>query len=123
MSEEQPFKQALRKRLFAQLGLTLWPQPPGKLPLRSGGWVEAAPVGAADLTGIVNPEGWRIELECKGLRTVETAEQRRWREWILAQGGIALRARWNVDETFAHALSRCVTEVEIAIGQRRVGRL
>lgn len=119
MSEEQPFKQALRKHVFLQLRIKLWPQPPGKLPLRRGGWIEGAPVGAADLTGIVMPEGWRIEIECKGLRTPETTEQREWRQWIVSQGGIALRAQWHVGEAFGDAIVRCTREIGEAIAFRR----
>jgi hypothetical protein len=120
MSEEQPFKQALRKRIFLQLRIELWPQPPGKLQLKRGGWIECAPVGAADLTGLVTPEGWRLEIECKGKNTPETEAQRAWRAWIIARGGIALQARWNEGETFQQALTRCVSEVEEAIRLRRL---
>ena len=74
ISTEQALRVALTRELPA---LRLWRQPSGRVPALRGGVVEGAPNGAADLSGIVRPEGWRVEVEVKGAKTPEQANQAR----------------------------------------------
>lgn len=49
------------------------------------------PKGASDISGILLPYGWRIEVECKDSRKHKrrrSKEQERWAEFIAASGGI-----------------------------------
>lgn len=94
---EQEFQQLLRPAVTRALGnrVRLWRQPSGKIQAARGGSVECAPVGAADLTGIVAPTGARIEIELKGARTPTTDEQVLWRESMAARGAVALQLRYD----------------------------
>ncbi len=96
---EQEFQQHLRVEVTRSLGgrVRLWRQPTGKIrPLR-GGAVECAPVGAADLTGIVSGSGVRLEVECKGAKTPTTDEQVQWRESMRERGAVVLELRYDPD--------------------------
>jgi len=118
---EQDFSNALRVAVTAaRCGVTLWRQPAGKVRTDRGTWVECAPVGAADLTGVVAPEGWRVELEVKGAKTRETPEQRHWRERMAALGCVALTLRLDASRTLAENASDAAETVRAAIATRRV---
>ena len=117
---EQDFSNALRVAITAaRCGVTLWRQPAGKVRTDRGTWVECAPVGAADLTGVVAPEGWRVELEVKGAKTRETPEQRHWRERMAALGCVALTLRLDASRTLAQNASDAAETVRAAIATRR----
>ncbi|MEZ4395118.1 MAG: hypothetical protein R3A48_28905 [Polyangiales bacterium] len=119
---EQEFQQQLRLAITrARIPVRLWRQPAGRMELARGGRVEGAPVGAADLTGIVSPEGWRIEIEIKGPRTPVTTEQVHWREAMRAAGAIALLVRYDGRLLLEENLSRAVGEIRAAIEERRRG--
>lgn len=119
---EQEFQQQLRLAITrARLPVRLWRQPAGRMELARGGFVDAAPVGAADLTGIVSPEGWRIEIEVKGPRTPVTTEQVHWREVMREAGAIALLVRYDGKLTLEENLERAVGEIRTAIEERRRG--
>jgi hypothetical protein len=118
---EQDFSNALRVAITAaRCGVTLWRQPAGKVRTDRGTWVECAPVGAADLTGVVAPEGWRVELEIKGAKTRETPEQRHWKERMTALGCVALTLRLDAGRTLAENASDAAETVRAAIATRRV---
>lgn len=120
---EQDFQQRLRTAITAaKLPVRLWRQPAGRLELSRGGFVDAAPVGAADLTGVVVPEGWRIEIEVKGPRTPTTTEQVHWREFMAASGAIALQVRYDGQLLLEENLLRAVEEIRAAIAARREAR-
>jgi len=121
---EQDFQQQLRVAITAaKLPVRLWRQPAGRLELARGGWVDAAPVGAADLTGVVVPEGWRIEIEVKGPRTRTTPEQIHWREQLAACGAIALQVRYDGRLLADENLAAGVEAIRAAIEARRGGAL
>ena len=81
--------------------------------------MECAPVGAADLTGVVAPEGWRVELEVKGARTRETPEQVRWRERMTALGCVALTLRLDASRTLAENALDAAETVRRAVQHKR----
>jgi len=82
-------------------------------------WVHGAPAGAADLTGVARPEGWRLEVETKGEKTEERAAQDRWRDFIERDGGIYVRLRYDASLTMKENVARGVEKVDAAIGRRR----
>lgn len=94
---EQEYQQLVRLEVTRTLGASVraWRQPAGRLETKRGGWVECAPVGAADLTGIVAPTGVRLEVELKGPRTPTTEQQILWRESMAARGAVALLLRYD----------------------------
>ena len=84
--------------------LRLWRQnagrwlgvPPSYLPkLRRAGipfsWIQGAPAGACDLTGILG--GRRVEVEVKTERGKQSEEQKDWEKMIRSQGGVFVLAR------------------------------
>lgn len=77
------------------------------------------PAGAADLSGIIAPEGWRLEVECKGLRTPTTDAQRRWARYIAASGGVHVVVHVRRGDTLDTAVERAAEDVEHAISVRR----
>lgn len=94
---EQDFQQHLRVEVTRSLGgrVRLWRQPSGRLELKRGGFVECAPVGAADLSGVISPTGVRLEIEMKGARTPTTQPQTHWRESMGERGAVALQLRYD----------------------------
>lgn len=95
---EQEFQQHLRVEVTRSLGgrVRLWRQPAGRIETKRGGWVECAPVGAADLCGIIAPTGRRLEVEVKGPATPVTEDQERWRETMAERwGAVAVQLRYD----------------------------
>ena len=117
---EQDFSNALRVAVTAaRCGVILWRQPAGKVRTDRGTWVECAPVGAADLTGVVAPEGWRVELEVKGAKNRETPEQRHWKERMTALGCVALTLRLDASRTLSENASDAAETVRRAVQHKR----
>lgn len=117
---EQDVQQRARV-LLSEAGVLVWRQPTGTILPRAGGAIECAPVGACDLTGVVEPEGWRLELECKALKTKDRASQDSWEARMRAAGAIYLRLRVARGEDLEAAAQRWVREVLAAIAARRAG--
>ena len=117
---EQCFQQHLRLAITREFpAVRLWRQPAGRIRTDRGTQVECAPVGAADLTGIVEPEGWRIEVEVKGYRTPITNEQQAWGTFVRDRGGVYLLARYNADLPLDENLSVAVADLRIVVESRR----
>lgn len=118
-------EQAFQNRLLVELsrlpGVRVWRQNSGKVVARRGGAVKGAPVGAADITGIVAPEGWRLEIECKGEDTRVTAAQKRWLKMVAERGGIAVLVRADEGLGCHNSINNAVEDVRAAIAQRRAG--
>lgn len=120
MVTEQEFSQHLRLAITrAHLGCLVYRQQAGRVRTDRGTWMELAPVGASDLTGIVSPEGWGLQLEIKGARTRETPEQAHWRTRCHALGAVALVIRYDAAADLAANVSRGVDELRMAIEARR----
>jgi len=101
----------------------VWRQNAGKMQVRqrdgSSRWIELAPKGSADLTGIVRPEGWRLEVECKGARTALTKMQVARGRFIEAFGGIAVKVRYDEGAILEENVERGLRLVDEAIERRR----
>lgn len=117
---EQDFQQSLRIEVTRTLGgrVRLWRQPSGRIPAKRGGVVECAPVGAADLTGIITGSGVRLEVEAKGARTPTTDEQVQWRESMSERGAVALQLRYdraiNLEGNVVLACATIARAIEVA---------
>ena len=74
------------------------------------------------VSGIVRPEGWRVEVEVKGAKTPETEDQRRWRAFIVEAGGVALQVRYGAGLDLEANVARGVELVRAALAARRAAR-
>ncbi|MDO9020545.1 MAG: hypothetical protein Q8S73_36815 [Deltaproteobacteria bacterium] len=120
---EQTFQQNFRTAVTAarpKLPLRLWRQPSGTVLAKRGGAVECAPVGAADLSGIVAPEGWRLEIEMKAATTAESEEQGPWAKFIRESGGIAFQLRYDESLSMEENLERSILALRAAIVLHRL---
>lgn len=95
----------IQREILNALGrgrLRLWRQQAGKVfvvpyrPGLRGHWMDLAPAGAADLTGIYD-DGRRIEIEVKSATGRQTPDQVAWANMIRTRGGVYALAR-SVDE-------------------------
>ncbi len=92
--DEFEFMDALKLHLGAHPSVRWWRQNSGVVPIRNqAGKIEryfhaGPPKGAADLSGIVRPEGWRLEVELKSATGVRTPEQIVWGDFIINAGGV-----------------------------------
>ncbi len=120
---------AFMKRLLLALGrhpsLRIWRQNVGHVPIRDArGQVvrvfnAGPPAGAADLSGYVRPEGWRLEIEVKGDATTLRHEQEIFARNVTTGGCVYVLVRNDADRTLETNLSTAVSEVEQAIARRR----
>ena len=120
---------AFMKRLLLALGrhpsLRVWRQNVGHVPIRDerGRVVRVfnagPPIGAADLSGYVRPEGWRLEIEVKGDATPLRHEQEIFARNVTAGGCVYVLVRYDADRALDANLSAAVSEVEGAIARRR----
>jgi hypothetical protein len=69
---------------------------------RTGRVVRAGIPGQADISGILAPNGRRLEIECKTATGRQTEDQKRWQRMIEAHGGL-------------YVLARSVADVEMAL--------
>lgn len=82
----------------------LWRQNAGRARVTSHSgtdrWIEMAPSGAADLTGILK-DGRRLEIEVKRPRLGLTADQLRWKAMVERFGGVYVLAHSAAEATSA----------------------
>lgn len=120
---------AFMKRLLLALGrhpsLRVWRQNVGHVPIRDarGGVTRVfnagPPVGAADLSGYVRPEGWRLEIEVKGDATPLRREQEIFARNVTAGGCVYVLVRHDAKQSVEDNLKTAVSDVERAIARRR----
>jgi hypothetical protein len=117
------------KRLMLALGrrpdMRIWRQNVGSIPVRDeqGRVVRVfhtgVPVGAADISGYVRPEGWRLEIEVKGPGGMPSREQEAFGR-LVAQGGcVYALVAYDAARSLAHNLAAAVRTVERAVAARR----
>jgi hypothetical protein len=81
------------------------------------------PEGAADISGIVIPEGWRIELELKGPKTPVRPAQLRWEKLMGEMGAVYVRYRVDPKRSLEENLDRAAYELDVAIEVKRRGTI
>lgn len=120
MAREQVFQNLLLVELSKIAGVRVWRQNSGKTIARRGGAVKGAPTGAADITGIVGPEGWRIEIECKtGSKLSE--KQRHWIATMFDYGALAFVATFDDQLSIEANVEVVAAKVREVIAARRAG--
>jgi hypothetical protein len=77
------------------------------------------PPGACDLSGIVSPEGWRLEIELKGAKTVVRPGQENWAKMIKFFGGVWTMIRFNECMTMDENVKTAVDTIYEAVAERR----
>lgn len=117
------------RRLMLALGrrpdMRIWRQNVGSVPVRDGeGRIQRVfhsgmPKGAADISGYVRPEGWRLEIEVKGPGGVVSAEQVTFARLVTQGGCIYALVRYDAARTLQANLAAGVRLVEEAIDKRR----
>jgi hypothetical protein len=123
--DEQTFLRRVLLALSQRPDLRVWRQNVGTLPVRDAqGHVERVfragpPKGAADLSGIIRPEGWRLEIELKAAHGRLSPEQERWARFIRASGGVYVLAKYDASQTVEENTAAAVRTVEAAVGARR----
>ena len=120
---EVDFMRALMLALGQRADLRIWRQNSGTIVFREPGRGTRAfhagpPKGAADLSGIVIPEGWRLEIECKA-GTARTPEQVRWGEFIARSGGVYVLVEAAAGMTLETNVGTAVELVNAAVQARR----
>jgi hypothetical protein len=119
---ETTFKNALVAGLSAALhpsGGEVHIQNAGNAPALRGGMIRGAPVGACDISGVVAPEGWRLEVEVKGPTTDDRPEQARWAERMLRAGAVHAYVRYDRALDLEANVRRGVAIVLDIIAERR----
>jgi hypothetical protein len=77
------------------------------------------PPGACDISGIVPPEGWRIEIELKGAKTKVRPGQENWAIMIKKYGGIHCLIRFNEHMTMDENVKSAKDVIYEAVAERR----
>lgn len=126
--DEVEFTKRLIVALCVVPGVTCWRQNVGQIPVRNDRgkllyyFDPGPPVGAADVSGVIDPEGWRLEIEVKSPKRKVTREQEAWRSFIERVGGVHVVVRYEATDSLERAIERCVTVVQAAVARRRCKR-
>lgn len=123
MTRESPFMKRLLVALSALPGVRVHRQNAGKLVVvdpKTGARraFQAAPPGAADISGIVAPTGMRLEVETKAARGRVRAAQDRWAAMIREMGGVYVRVAYDEDESMDANVAAACAAVGAAIRER-----
>lgn len=124
---EAEFMRRLMLALGRRADMRIWRQNVGSVPVRrTDGAVlrvfhSGAPKGAADITGYVRPEGWRLEIEVKGPGGALRPEQETFARIVASGGCVYALARYDVERSLAENIAAGVRAVEQAIAKRRMG--
>lgn len=121
---ETDFRKHLLLRLGQSRDYRVWAQNCGKIMIPQAKGPDRAfnagpPVGAADISGIVCPEGWRIEYELKGPKTRVTDAQLNWEQRMLDLGAVYARYRIDADLGLNENLDAAARTLDEAIAARR----
>ena len=117
---ESTFQGALRLAVTRELHdrVALWRQPAGKILAKRGGAVEAAPVGAADLSGILKGSGIRLEIELKMPGKKRSAAQVAWGHTLHAWGAVYLCLTYRKGLSLELNVEQALLTLELALAAR-----
>jgi hypothetical protein len=117
------------RRLMLALGrrpdMRIWRQNVGSIPVRDeqGRVVRVfhtgVPKGAADISGYVRPEGWRLEIEVKGPGGTRTPQQETFARLVTQGGCVYALATFDAGHSMAENVAAGVRLVEAALAERR----
>lgn len=101
---ELSFQTRLMLALAKRPTVRVWRVNVGTVERKAGGFFHAGPPeGAADVAGIIGPEGWSLQIECKARGRTRKPAQIAWAEMVTALGAVYLLAdaRDGVEATLA----------------------
>lgn len=121
---EQPFMKALMVALGARSDMRVWRTNTGTVEVFKRGRIVGTfsagpPPGKADLSAIVAPEGWVLEIETKGEDTETLEAQEHWAAMIRSKGGIYVRVRSDSAISMDLNVANAVNAIEHAIFAKR----
>lgn len=116
---EATYMNELMLAMSRRLPVRCWRQNAGEFRLASGHFAKAAPKGAADITGVVRPEGWRLEVEVKGAGGRLREGQDAWAERCAEWGCVYALVGYDPTRPLAANVDRGVGLVADAIEARR----
>jgi hypothetical protein len=122
---ELAFMRHLMRGIGRRSDLRIWRQNVASIPVRNNAgrilrmFHSGSPKGAADLSGIVLPEGWRLEIELKSARGRLSQEQKCWRDFIEWAGSVYVLVRYDPCLSVEDNLRVAVAIIEKAIRNRR----
>jgi hypothetical protein len=125
VSTEHEFMRRLMLALGRRRDMRVWRQNVGSIAIRdeSGRIVRVfhagPPKGAADLSGYVRPEGWRLEVEIKGPDGEVRPEQEVFARNVIAGGCVYVLVAYDNAESMNANVTAAVQEIEAAIRKRR----
>lgn len=126
---ENEFRRHLITYIGARSGFRIWIQNNGVIPVKNerGKTVSyfdaGVPNGASDISGIVAPEGWRIEFELKGQRTKHSDAQKNWAKQMDKLGAVVAFYRIDSKRSLEENLDRAAYALDEAIEVRRRGTI
>jgi hypothetical protein len=125
----EPLENDFRKMMIVALahlpGVRVWPQNVGTIPVRNERGVlirmfdPGPPVGVADISGVVAPEGYRLEVELKSSTYERSPEQITWAAFCETSGMVYALYRYDPKLTRAQNVLAGAMEVSDAIERRR----
>ena len=93
-------------------------QQSGLVRLEAGHVMHLARKGAADLSGIVGPHGWRLEVEVKAARGTWTKAQRTRKAFVERFGGVYVLVRFDESKGLVPSVLEAVRAIDAAIAAR-----
>ena len=117
------------RRLMLALGrrpdMRIWRQNVGSIPIRNEhGRVlrvfhTGVPKGAADISGYVRPEGWRLEIEVKDAGGVRSPQQETFARLVTQGGCVYALVVFEAGRSMSENIAAGARLVEAAIAERR----
>ena len=104
----------------------IWRQNCGEIPVRdrSGKVIRVfhpgPPTGAADITGVVSPEGWRIEIEVKSATGKCSKEQENWRVNMAQLGAIYVLVQYDETRSQEDNVMSALAAIERTVETKRL---
>ncbi len=125
VSGEIDFMHRLMLALGRKPDVRIWRQNVGSVPVRDdrGRIVRVfragAPKGAADITGYVRPDGWRLEIEVKGPGGSRSPQQETFARLVTQGGCVYALVAYDASRSTSDNVAAGVRVVETAIAERR----
>lgn len=110
---ERDIQAEILRELGARPDIRLWRSNAGAARGATGRVVRFGVRGQGDLSGLIGPEGWRLELEVKSAAGRQTKEQRAFQAMVERFGGCYVLARNTAEAT---------EQLEAFLARRRGGR-
>lgn len=129
MTAEKTFQAELMLRVGSRPYARLWRQNCGKIPVRDRTGKTARvfnagpPKGAADISGIILPEGWRLEIEVKAGKGKRSPAQESWAAFIERSGGVYVLLAYDEARSLTSNLELAEQSILRAVDARRARRL